>query len=105
MANEHRPASWCPRNEIIIRDDTAGWISGSSGSEVETIGEFLHLYGERWQLEEHPAFHIYVAVHRPTPTSQHVIVAERITELAAKVAAAEAAREDDSRLGSSLTSG
>jgi hypothetical protein len=89
LAENHLPAPWCARN----RDDSTGWVSGSSGSEVQTIAEFLHTYGDRWQLEEHPAFHIYVAVHRPSPTAQHVIVAEEITELAAKIAAAEQAEQ------------
>jgi hypothetical protein len=130
MADEHLPASFCPR-----RQDTTGWVSGSSGAEatcqrcgqpkpddgndwcascenenaadvlaalrgtgssgaeVQTIAEFLHTYGDRWQLEEHPAFRVWLAVHRPTPTSEHVIVAEEITDLAAKIAAAEQAEQ------------
>jgi hypothetical protein len=86
---------WCTSCENENAADVLAALrgTGSSGAEVQTIAEFLHRYGDRWQLEEHPAFRVWLAVHRPTPTSEHVIVAERITELAAKVAAAEAARD------------
>src|SRR5690349_21038811 len=60
---------------------------------IETIRQFLELYGDRWQLTQHRELAVYMALSRPTPTSERVIVARTIAELAAKVAAAEAPEE------------
>ena len=57
----------CRREPEVVRHDEGGWISGPSLSPVDTIGQFLRLYGDRWSLTEDPELAVYVAVHRPTP--------------------------------------
>jgi hypothetical protein len=85
---EHLPASWCPRNEIIIRDDTAGWISGSSGSErPATVAALSRRYPE-WVILFDAAAAIYTAERR-SGTALHVLAAHLPSGLAAKIEQAE----------------
>jgi hypothetical protein len=91
MADEHLPAPWCPRNEIIIRDDTAGWISGSSGSDrPHTVAALARAY-PAWAITFEPLLAVYTAERRDG-TSVHVLAAHRPSDLAAKI---EAAEDDD----------
>jgi hypothetical protein len=58
-------------------------------ASAPTLPDVLSEYGERWQIEA--AEFCYVAVRRPTPTRQEIVTGRDPGELAAKLAAEEAA--------------
>jgi hypothetical protein len=87
MADEHLPAPWCPRNEIIIRDDSAGWISGSSGSERPATVAALSRRYPGWIIMFDAAAAIFTAEKR-SGTALHVLAAHLPSDLAAKIEAA-----------------
>jgi hypothetical protein len=62
-----------------------------------TIDQFEELYGDRWQLEPHPELGVYMALRRRTVSSEHVLVAHTVAELAVKVAAADQRSGDEPR--------
>lgn len=79
------------------RLDRGGWISGPGQDQAAVVDEFpgaavarfSERFGDRWQLEGRADLGVYIAVQRPTPTAVHIIAAESIAELTAKVEAAE----------------
>jgi hypothetical protein len=79
-----------------VQAEAASALAALRGAAA-TIEQFQALYGDRWQLEPHPELGVYMAVRRPTASSEHVLVARTMGELAAKVAAAEQQTGDDQR--------
>lgn len=51
------------------------------------FAELLHDFGENWQIQADQEVGAFVAVRRPTPTAQHILVARDLTALRAKLEA------------------
>ncbi len=67
MAENHLPAPWCPRNEII-RTEHGGWISGGSASDQILPADLephdVIVHGDRAVIVEQTAPHRLRLDHR-----------------------------------------
>lgn len=54
------------------------------------LADLLHIYGERWQIQQDSEGGVWTAIQRPTATALHILVAYDLTGLAAKLEAAQA---------------
>ena len=53
------------------------------------LAQVMHVYGSEWQICCDREIGVWTAVRYPTPTAQHVVVARSLSELEAKLAAAQ----------------
>ena len=77
------------------RDDTSGWVSGSSGSERPGLAAALARAYPDWAVTFEPLLGVYTAERRDG-TSVHVLAAHSASALAIKIEAADA--DDDIEL-------
>jgi hypothetical protein len=69
--------------------------AAASSPALPTMAEILAKYGATWQIEiAEPAS--FVAIRRPTPTSQELLVAHSVAELDRKLAAESSPGEQTS---------
>ena len=61
----------------------------TSRDDNPQLEDLLHVYGERWQIQQDGEGGVWTAIRRPTVTALHILVAYDLSDLAAKLEAAQ----------------